>query len=85
MELSWLRAEIDEIDDRLWDCIAMRMKVSERIGQWKKRYDIPPLQQSRFNEILEKRIEWAEQNQLPRTLVESIFRDIHAASLKRQE
>lgn len=84
-ELSWLRAEIDEIDDRLWDCIAMRMKVSERIGQWKKRYDIPPLQQSRFNEILEKRIEWAEQNQLPRTLVESIFRDIHAASLKRQE
>lgn len=84
-ELSWLRAEIDEIDDRLWDCIAGRMEVSGRIGEWKKAHHIPPLQQGRFDEILRKRMEWAEQKQLSPDLVKNIFREIHAASLKRQE
>lgn len=84
-ELSWLRAEIDEIDDRLWECIAKRMEVSGRIGEWKKAHHISPLQQGRFDEILRKRMEWAEQKQLSPDLVENIFREIHAASLKRQE
>ena len=35
-ELNWLRAEIDELDEQLWDTIAARMDVSRRIGEWKK-------------------------------------------------
>lgn len=84
-ELRWLRAEIDEIDDRLWDCIAQRMEVSGRIGDWKKAHHIPPLQQGRFDEILSRRIGWAEQHRLSPEMVENIFREIHAESLKKQE
>lgn len=84
-ELMWLRAEIDEIDDRLWDCISQRMEVSGRIGEWKKAHHIPPLQPGRFEEILRRRTEWAKQHGLSPEPVENIFREIHAASLKRQE
>lgn len=84
-ELQWLRAEIDEIDDRLWDCIAQRMEVSRRIGEWKKAHNTPPLQQGRFEDILRRRTEWAKQNEISVDLVENIFREIHRESLKRQE
>ncbi len=84
-ELRWLRAEIDETDDRLWDCIASRMEVSRRIGDWKKAHGMPALQQGRFDEIVRKRVEWAEAHHLSAEMVENIFREIHRSSLKCQE
>ena len=53
-ELNWLRAEIDELDERLWDTIAARMEVSERIGKWKKAHGVAPLQPERYQQIVEK-------------------------------
>ena len=53
-ELSWLRAEIDELDDQLWATIAARMDVSKRIGEWKKAHGIAPLQPERYQQIREK-------------------------------
>ena len=54
VELNWLRAEIDELDERLWDTIAARMEVSERIGEWKKANGVTPLQPERYQQIVEK-------------------------------
>ncbi len=53
-ELNWLRAEIDELDARLWDTIAARMDVSKRIGEWKKAHGVAPLQPGRYQEIVER-------------------------------
>lgn len=53
-ELNWLRAEIDELDEKLWDTIAARMEVSKRIGVWKKAHGIAPLQPERYQEIVER-------------------------------
>ena len=53
-ELNWLRAEIDELDEQLWDTIAARMEVSERIGEWKKAKGITPLQPERYQQIVER-------------------------------
>ena len=53
-ELNWLRAEIDELDERLWDTIAARMDVSRRIGEWKKAHGVAPLQPERYEEIRDK-------------------------------
>lgn len=54
IELNWLRAEIDELDERLWDTIAARMDVSRRIGEWKKAHGVAPLQPERYEEIRDK-------------------------------
>ena len=54
VELQWLRAEMDEIDERLWETIAQRMEVSRRIGAWKKLHGVAPLQPQRYKEIVEK-------------------------------
>lgn len=83
-ELAWLRAEIDELDDQLWETIAQRMEVSERIGEWKKAHGVQALQPQRYEEILKHRKEWAEQKGLSKELVENIFDTIHQESLKKQ-
>ncbi len=53
-ELNWLRAEIDELDEKLWDTIAARMDVSRRIGEWKKANGVAPLQPERYEMIVER-------------------------------
>lgn len=84
-ELRWLRAEIDELDDRLWETLSKRMDVSRRIGEWKKANGIAPLQPQRYQEILSTRQQWAAQHGLSESFVSQLFDLIHAESLKQQE
>ena len=84
-ELSWLRSEIDELDDRLWETIAARMEVSERIGAWKKAHDVAPLQPERYQHILSQRQQWAKEHGIEVESVKQIFDAIHEESLKRQD
>jgi len=77
-ELSWLRAEIDELDERLWDTIAARMDVSRRIGEWKKAHHITPLQPERYQQIVERIKDKGD-------FALRIWEIIHNESLKQQE
>ena len=54
VELNWLRAEIDELDEQLWETIAARMDVSKRIGEWKKAHGVAAFQPERYKEIVER-------------------------------
>ena len=54
VELNWLRAEIDELDETLWETVAARMDVSRRIGEWKKAHGVAPLQPERYQQIKSK-------------------------------
>lgn len=85
VELHWLRAEIDELDDQLWTTIAQRMAVSERIGTWKQAQHMPPLQPERWEQLVQHRHAWAEENGLPSELVDRVLEAIHCASLARQQ
>jgi len=84
-ELNWLRAEIDEIDDALWDTIAARMDVSQRIGAWKKAHGVAPLQPERYQQILAQRQLWAQKSGMDAAFIEKVFNLIHEQSLKVQE
>ena len=87
-ELNWLRAEIDELDERLWDTIAARMEVSERIGKWKKAHGVAPLQPERYQQIVEKlKIKSAElkNKSLSTDFMLHIWELIHKESLRKQE
>ena len=83
-ELNWLRAEIDELDETLWDTIAARMDVSKRIGEWKKAHGIAPLQPERFAEISEKLKVKSEELGLSEEFMMSVWEKIHEESLKQQ-
>lgn len=87
-ELNWLRAEIDELDERLWDTIAARMVVSERIGKWKKAHGVAPLQPERYQQIVEKlkiKNEEVKNKSLSTDFMLHIWELIHKESLRKQE
>lgn len=84
-ELNWLRAEIDEIDNRLWATISERMDVSRRIGEWKKTQGLKPLQPGRYQEIVKNIQRKGEQLGLPQEFMLQIWDLIHTESLRRQE
>jgi chorismate mutase len=89
LELNWLRAEIDELDEQIWDSIAARMDVSKRIGEWKKEHGIAPLQPERYKEIVKElkiKNEKLRMNGLPLSeqFMLNIWEMIHEESLRQQ-
>ena len=85
-ELNWLRAEIDELDERLWITLAARMDVSARIGEWKKAHGVAPLQPERYKEISEKlKAKSKEFKGLEADFMLRVWDLIHEQSLKQQQ
>ena len=84
-ELNWLRAEIDELDERLWDTIAARMDVSKRIGAWKKEHGVTPLQPDRVKVIGERLKVIGERLHLSEHFMQKMWEIIHEESLKQQK
>lgn len=84
-ELNWLRAEIDELDETLWDTIAARMEVSKRIGEWKKAHGVAPLQPERYQTIVERINELTNERGLSTDFALHVWELIHKESLKAQE
>lgn len=83
-DLTELRSEIDEVDDKLWSLIAQRLQIAKRIGAYKSERNLPVLQPERYNEILLKRLEWAKKNGIPQDTVQSVMEALHSASVKEQ-
>lgn len=83
--LTWLRAEIDELDNRLWETIAARMDVSQRIGEWKKEHDVAPLQPERFQQVVAQVSAFAKQHELSEEFTLQVLELIHKESLRKQE
>jgi chorismate mutase len=54
--LSILREQIDQLDDEIMQRLSQRMKISEKIGQYKKENNVTILQVNRWEEIVQTRI-----------------------------
>src|ERR1051326_1682495 len=52
--LEKLRQQINHLDDELMQILSQRMKIAEKIGEYKKRNNITILQTNRWNEIIER-------------------------------
>ena len=79
-----LRSRIDVIDSELLDLLALRMKVSDEIGQYKKQNNITILQAGRWEKILQKVFAYGDKQGLDSEFLEKIFKAIHQASIDRQ-
>ncbi len=80
-----LRQQIDEIDDDLLKLLGNRMKVSDKIGEYKKRNNIAILQTSRWNEILDQVMAKASAEGLSENFVNTFLRAVHQESIDHQE
>ncbi|MBO9151129.1 chorismate mutase [Chitinophaga sp. GCM10012297] len=82
--LEKLRNQINGIDDEILLLLGNRMKIAEKIGQYKKENNITILQTNRWNEILDRGIRAGEKLGLTKDFVLKYFDAVHLESINRQ-
>lgn len=83
-KLSWLRSQIDQVDDELMELFSRRMKLAEEIGRYKKENNMTILQTRRWNEILQRAISKAIQMGLSKEFIIRYFDAVHLESIQHQ-
>ncbi len=83
-QLEALREKIDNIDMELIETLATRLKLIEKIGEYKKDNNVTVFQLERWNEIMKTRPEWGQQSQLAKEFVRELYRVIHDESIRIQ-
>jgi chorismate mutase len=84
MTMGELRAEIDKLDDQIIDIFELRMKVADKIGEYKKENNVAILQSKRWDSILNKRLEMGLLKGLSNEFITRVFRAIHQESINHQ-
>lgn len=82
--LDDLRTQIDKFDNELLNILEERMKVAEKIGQYKKANNITILQPDRWQQILSKTLEKGANHDLSDDFIVQIFKSIHQESINKQ-
>lgn len=83
-QMEKLRQQINHLDDELMQILSQRMKISEKIGQYKKDNNITILQTNRWNSILERAYAQGEKLGLSKEFVTKYFDAVHMESIAHQ-
>lgn len=70
--LEDLRKQIDEIDDQILDFLIKRMEIVKKVGQLKKKNNIPVFDESRWQKVIKSK----------KGFVKKIYNIIHKEALK---
>lgn len=82
--LEKLRQQINHLDDELMQILGQRMKIAEKIGEYKKNNNITILQTNRWNEILQRAYQRGEQIGLSKEFVTRYLDAVHMESINHQ-
>ncbi len=82
--LSVLREQIDQLDDEIMQKLSARMKISEKIGQYKKENNVTILQVNRWEEIIATRIALGKAMGLDPEFTSELLKLIHHESIQIQ-
>ena len=82
--IDQLRAKIDIIDENILYALGSRMKVSRKIGEYKRDNNIAILQTSRWDAVLAKVVEKGQEYGLTENFLKDVFTAIHEASVEIQ-
>lgn len=82
--LELLRLEIDRLDNELLEVLNRRMTVSRDIARYKKEHSMPIVQVGRYDEILKKRVQMAEQMDMSADFARTLMANIHEESVRQQ-
>ncbi len=84
VDLSALRAQIDDLDQQLVDILAKRNALTKQVGKWKSRTGLPIYVPSREAELLQRRRQEAEGKGLSPDLIEDVLRRVMRESYLSQ-
>jgi chorismate mutase len=82
--LEKLRQQINHLDDELLQLLGQRMRIAEKIGEYKKNNNITILQTNRWNEILKRAFGKGEKLGLSKEFITRYFDAVHMESINHQ-
>ncbi|MFT3981014.1 MAG: chorismate mutase [Ferruginibacter sp.] len=82
--LAKLREQINHIDDELLTLIGQRMKIADKIGEYKRDNNVTILQTNRWNEILDRAVRRGETLGLSKEFIIRYFDAVHLESISHQ-
>lgn len=82
--LAKLREQINHIDDELLALLGQRMKISNKIGEYKRENNITILQTNRWNEILAKAVLRGDKLDLSKDFITKYLDAVHMESINHQ-
>jgi chorismate mutase len=82
--LTTLREQINQVDDELLTLLGQRMKLSDKIGEYKKNNNITILQTNRWNDILERAFKKGDALGLTKEFITKYFDAVHLESIQHQ-
>lgn len=83
-ELTALRAQSAELDDRIFQLLQARMQVSEEVGVFKQKNNITILQEDHWRKVIENRLNQASEDGLSANFIREIMDAIHQESIRHQ-
>lgn len=84
LSIAGFRSEIDQIDHELFELLSRRMKISDKIGEIKRKNDVIILQSDRWRDIVERVLSQSDALQLSPRFLEAILEAIHIESIEHQ-
>jgi chorismate mutase len=82
--LEKLREQINHIDDELMQLMGQRMKIADKIGEYKKENSITILQTNRWNELLDRAFRKGEALGLSKEFITKYYDAVHMESINHQ-
>jgi chorismate mutase len=82
--LEAMRQQINQLDDELLQVLSTRMKVAQKIGEYKKNNEITILQTNRWNEILDRAVAKGNKLGLSDDFVTKYMDAVHMESINQQ-
>ncbi len=82
--LEKLRQQINHLDDELMQILGQRMKVADKIGEYKRNNAVTILQTNRWNEILERAYRKGDNLGLSKEFVTRYLDAVHMESINHQ-
>ena len=83
-QLEVLRSQIDNVDREIIECLAARMNLVGKIGDYKKDNNVTAFQAERWVKVFQTRPEWGEQLSLHKPFIEQLLKLIHDESIRVQ-
>jgi chorismate mutase len=82
--LEKLREQINHIDDELMQLMGQRMKIADKIGEYKRDNNITILQTNRWNAILERAFVKGDKLGLGKEFITKYYDAVHMESINHQ-
>ena len=83
-KLAELRGQIDKLDDQIIKQIGDRMKIAQKIGEFKRDNNVTILQVNRWDEIVQKRVQLANALNLSEEFTVKFLELLHNESILKQ-